>query len=76
MKTLVVKTNPLGKEVEIEVKKIYEESPGKWVAEVDEAEVHHAYEELCGDRKDCSYENMHAQADLDDDGKEYRILKV
>jgi hypothetical protein len=66
----------LGKNAEVNTKKIYETMSGKWVAEVDESEYWHACRELCAGVDKCSCEHMHGEADLDDDGKKYRLVGV
>ena len=73
-KLLVLKDDILGRKAEVNVKKIYETEYGKWIAEVDASEVRSACLELCRGIKNCSCENIHGETDLDDDGKEYRIV--
>ena len=73
MKTLIIKNDKLGMHTEVNAQKIYEQTNGQWVAEVDETEFNRACSIFCRDDEECSCEEMHGQADLDDDGKEYRI---
>ena len=73
MKTLIIKNANEGQRTEIIAQKVYEESVGHWVAEVDGTEYNRACDIFCRDIEGCKCEDMHGQADIDDDGKEYRI---
>jgi hypothetical protein len=74
MKRLIVREESQGRTTIVEAKSIYEKGIGDWVAEVDEAEMHRACDDLCRGIENCSCENLHIQADQDDDGKEYRVV--
>jgi len=74
MKTLIIKNDIHGTSAEVSAQNIYENSGGQWVAEVDEKEFNRACSVFCRDVEGCSCEEMHGQSDLDDDGKEYRIM--
>ena len=76
MKTLILKRDMMGKSAKVSAQNTYETTFGQWVAEVDGEEMDHACDLLCEGITDCSCENLHAQADQDDDGKEYRIKSV
>ena len=75
MKTLRVKENVHGRTTTVHAKTIHQTNSGKWVAEVDGTELRHACFDLCEGIKDCSCDDLHVDADQDDDGKEYRIEK-
>ncbi len=74
MKTLTVQENTSGRKVTVRAQATHQTTSGKWVAEVDEAEFYDACSDLCRGIKDCGCENLHVEADQDDDGKEYSIL--
>jgi len=74
MKTMTVREKSCGKKTKINAKKTYRESSGQWVAVVDRTEFRQACSYVCKGVKDCVWENLHVQADLDDDGKEYKVL--
>ena len=74
MKTLIVKDNIHGRRTEVNAKTTYQTDFGKWIAEVDGTEIRRACFDLCDGIKDCTCEDLHIEADQDDDGKEYRIL--
>ena len=74
MKTLIVKENIHGRKTEVTAQKTYQTESGKWVAEVDGSEYRRACVDLCSGINDCTCEDLHIEADQDDDGKEYRIL--
>ncbi len=77
MKKLIVKNDDvLGRKTEVNAQKIYMTRSGKWVAEVNDSELDEACVELCEGVSNCSCENMHGEADKDDDGKEYRLERV
>ena len=74
MKTLIVKENVHGRKTEVSASTTYQTDSGKWIAEVEGAEMRRACLDLCSGIKDCSCDNLHVEADQDDDGKEYKIL--
>lgn len=74
MKTLIVKENIHGRKTEVNAKTTYQTDFGKWVAEVEGSEMRRACLDLCSGIDDCTCENLHVEADLDDDGNEYTIL--
>jgi hypothetical protein len=77
MKRLIVKNDDiLGRKTEVNAKKTYITRSGKWVAEVNGSELGQACLELCSGIKNCSCENMHGEADQDDDGKKYRLERI
>jgi hypothetical protein len=76
MKTLIVRNDIDGTSTGVNAKKTYEKSMGQWVAELDKTEFRRACRVFCRGINDCSCEDMHGQADLDDDGKEYRMMSV
>ena len=73
MKTLRIR-NVRGRAKNVIAKTTYQTASGKWIAEVDGEEFHEACTDLCKGIKDCSCENLHVEADQDDDGKEYSVL--
>lgn len=77
MKRLIIKNDDsLGRRTEVIAKKIYETYYGMWIAEVDSSELEQACHVLCDGIENCSCSNMYGEADLDDDGKEYRLVGV
>ena len=74
MKTLTVKDITHGRTKKLNTKTTYQAKSGKWIAEVDEKEFYHECFNLCEGIKDCACEDLHVEADQDDDGKEYSIL--
>ena len=77
MKKLIVKKDELpGRKTEVYAKRTYETDFGTWVAEVEESELRRACLELCRGIKNCSCINLHGEAALDDDGKEYRLERI
>ena len=76
MKTLVVTNDIHGTRAEVNAKKTYETDFGKWIAEVEGAEIRRACVELCHGIKNCTCGGLHGEAAQDDDGKEYQILTV
>ena len=77
MKKLIIKNDDAaGRKTEVDAKKTYQTRSGKWVAEVNGSELQDACVELCTGIDNCSCENMHGEADLDDDGKEYRLERI
>lgn len=74
MKTLTVREDSRGRKTKVTAKKTYQTHSGDWVAIVDKAEYRQACSYVCQGVKNCVWENLHVQADLDDDGKEYKVL--
>ena len=74
MKKLIVRDKIHGRRTKINAKTTYQED-GEWVAEVDKKEMRNACFDLYRGLKECTGEDVHVQADQDDDGKEYKILK-
>ena len=74
MKTLIVKDNIHGKTTKLDARETYQTRSGKWIAEVDGTEYYHACSYLCQGIEDCHCDDLHVEADQDDDGKEYSIL--
>ena len=73
MKTMRVRDNIQGKTTKVKARKTYQTKSGKWIAEVDEAEFNEACLDVCRNVKGCKCDNLHVEADLDDDGKVYRV---
>lgn len=73
MKTLIVKDNVYGRETKVNATKTYQTDFGDWVAEVDPQALHRACDILCQGIEDCTCDDLHVEADQDDDGKEYSI---
>ena len=73
MKTLIVKDNIHGRSTKVNAKTTYQTDFGKWIAEVDGTEFRHACVDLCQGIEDCTCDDLHVEADQDDDGKEYSI---
>ena len=74
MKTLTVKENTRGRKVKVTAQKTYQTRSGKWVAEVDGTEFRDACSDVCSGIKNCTCENLHVEADMDDDGTEYTVV--
>lgn len=74
MKTLIVTDNIHGRSTKVHAKKTYQTDFGKWIAEVEETDFRRVCSDLCRGIQDCSCDNLHVEADQDDDGKEYSIL--
>ena len=74
MKTMTVREGSRGRKTKVSAKKTYRTASGEWVAVVDGKEFRHACSYVCQGIRDCAWEKLHVQADLDDDGKEYRVL--
>ena len=75
MKTLIVTENIHGRKTEVQAKTTYQTDFGKWVAEVDGTEINRACFDLCNGIQGCSCTHLHIEADLDDDGKEYSLVR-
>jgi hypothetical protein len=74
MKTMTVREGSRGRKTTVNAKTTYQTASGEWVAEVDGTEFRRACYDVCQGVRDCVCENLQVQADLDDDGKEYRVL--
>jgi hypothetical protein len=74
MKTMTVREVSRGRKTKINARATYQTPSGEWVAEVDEAELRQACFYVCQGVTDCLCQDLQIQADLDDDGKEYRVL--
>jgi hypothetical protein len=74
MKTMTVRERSHGRKTKINARATYRSVSGEWVAEVDGSEFRQACSYVCQGIRDCVCENLHVQADLDDDGTAYRVL--
>ncbi len=74
MKTMTVREGSRGRKTKVSAKTTYQTHSGGWVAVVDKKEFRQACSYVCKGVKDCVWEKLHVQADLDDDGKEYKVL--
>ena len=74
MKTMTVREVSHGRKTKVIAKAIYQTTSGEWVAEVDGTEFNQACSSVCQGVRDCVCENLQIQADVDDDGKEYKVL--
>ena len=74
MKTMTVREVRRGRKTMVNAKTTYRTKSGEWVAEVDGTEFRQACSYVCQGIADCVCENLQVQADLDGDGKEYRVL--
>jgi len=74
MKTMTVREVSRGRKTKVNATTTYQTSSGEWVAVVDGAEFREACSYVCQDIKNCACEKLQIQADLDDDGKEYKVL--
>lgn len=75
MKTMTVREDSLGRKTKVKAKKTYRAPSGEWVAVVDGKEFRQACSYVCQGVENCVWEELHVQADLDDDGKEYKVIK-
>jgi len=75
MKTMTVREVSHGRKTKMNAKSTYQTFSGDWVAEVDGTEFNQACSYVCQGVDNCVCENLEVQADLDDDGKEYRVLR-
>lgn len=75
MKTMTVRERSHGKKTKVNAKATYRSASGEWIAEVDDIEFRQACSYVCQGVKDCACEDLHVQADLDDDGTEYKVVK-
>ena len=74
MKTMTVRELSRGRKTTVSARKTYQTASGEWVAEMDGTEFREACSVVCQGVKDCVCENLQVEADLDDDGKEYKVL--
>lgn len=74
MKTMTVREVSHGRKTTLNARKTYQTASGEWVAEVDGSEFRKACSFVCQGVTDCVCEELQVQADLDDDGKEYKVL--
>ena len=74
MKTMTVRERSSGRKTKVNAKTTYRSASGEWVAEVDGIEFRQACSSVCQGIRDCTCDKLHVQADLDDDGTEYRVL--
>lgn len=74
MKTMTVREESRGRKTKVNAKKTYQTHTGEWVAVVDKTEYRRACSYVCQGVKNCVWEKLHVQADLDDDGKEYKVM--
>lgn len=75
MKTMTVREVSHGRKTTVNAKTTYQKFSGEWIAEVDGAEFNRACSYVCQGVDNCICENLEVQADLDDDGKEYKVLR-
>lgn len=75
MKTMTVREVSHGRKTTINAKTTYQIFSGEWIAEVDGNEFNQACSYVCQGVDNCICENLEVQADLDDDGKEYKVLR-
>ena len=75
MKTMTVREGSHGRKTKVNAQKTYRDASGEWIAVVDETEFLQACSYVCQGVKDCACENLQVEADLDDDGKEYRVVR-
>ena len=73
MKTLIIKDSVLGTTARITALRTYQTKSGEWVAEVDGGEFRGVCKALCPGDDDYVCEDLHVEADQDDDGTEYRL---
>ena len=71
---MTVREVSCGRQTKVNAKTTYQTTSGEWVAELDGTKFHQACSYVCQGIRDCACENLEVQADLDDDGKEYRVL--
>ena len=74
MKTMTVREVSRGRKTKVNAKATYQTTSGEWVAEVDETEFRLACSYVCQGIRGCACESLQIQTDLDDDGKEYKVL--
>jgi hypothetical protein len=74
MKTMTVREVSRGRKTTLSAMQTYQTASGEWVVEVEGTEFRKACSYVCQGVTDCVCEDLQIQADLDDDGKEYRVL--
>jgi hypothetical protein len=74
MKTMTVREVSRGRKTTLNARQTYQTASGEWVVEVEGTEFRKACSYVCQGVIDCVCEDLQIQADLDDDGKEYRVL--
>jgi hypothetical protein len=74
MRTMIVREGSRGRKTRVNAKKTFQRGSGEWVALVDGAEFREACAYVCQGVENCSCEKLHVQMDLDDDGKEYKVV--
>lgn len=74
MKAMTVREVSHGRKTTLNAKTTYQTASGEWVVEVEGAVFRQACSVVCQGVRDCACEDLQVQADLDDDGKEYRVL--
>jgi len=73
MKRLIVKEKKQGRTTKVNAKTTYQTRSGEWIADVDEKEFGQACFDVCRNIEGCRCEDLHVEADQDDDGTEYNI---
>jgi len=76
MKTMTIRETSRGRKTTVNAKKTYQNASGEWVVEMDKAEYRRACSFVCQGVKNCTWQNLDIQADLDDDGKEYKVVTM
>lgn len=76
MKTMTVRESSRGRKTKVTAKSTYRSGSGEWVAIIDDKEYRRACDYVCQGVTNCIWDKLHIQADLDDDGKEYRIKRA
>lgn len=74
MKTMTVREGSRGRKIKMSAKATYRSATGEWIAEVEKTEFQKACSYVCQGVTNCSWKDLQVQADLDDDGKEYKVL--
>lgn len=74
MRTMTIRELSSGRKTTITARKTYRSRAGEWVAEVDGSEYQKACSYVCEGVDNCVYENLQVQVDIDDDGKEYKVV--
>lgn len=74
MKTMTIREKSRGKKTKVNAQKTYRDSDGDWVAVIDKVEFIQACTYVCQGIDNCSWEKLDVQVDLDDDGKNYKVV--
>lgn len=74
MRTMTVRELSHGRKTTITAKKTYQTDDGEWIAEVDGKEFRKACSLVCQGVDRCACEDLQVEVDIDDDGKEYKVL--